>query len=97
MNDLKKKKEIYGFPKIRAWMQGYARSDVPDQRAIQDFLECETGEVIRPFQAELMMVAEGKFDKAIFDKVIGVNRRVKYESYENWARLMLQWIAGYKG
>ncbi len=91
------KKESYGFPALRAFIQGYARSDVPDQRAIQDFLECETGEVVRPLQAELQLVMAGRFDKEIFDKAIGVKRRAKYESYENWAKLMLQWIAGYKG
>ena len=91
------KKESYGFPALRAFIQGYARSDVPDQRAIQDFLECETGEVVRPLQAELMLVAAGNFDKEIFDKAIGVKRRARHESYENWAKLMLQWIAGYKG
>ena len=89
--------ESYGFPKIRSFIQSYARSDVPDQRAIQDFLECETGEVVRPLQAELMMVMEGKFDRNIFDQAVGIKRRAKYDSYENWARLMLQWIAGYKG
>lgn len=94
---MKNKKESYGFPALRAFIQNYARADVPDQRAIQDFLECETSEVIRPLQGELQLVAAGRFDKDIFDKAIGIKRRAKFESYENWARLMLQWIAGYKG
>ena len=87
----------YGFPKLRAWVQAYGRPDVPDQRAIQDFMECETGEVVRALQGELLMVSEGKYDELIFDQTIGVRRRAKHQTYENWARLMLQWIAGYKG
>ncbi len=96
MSDAKKRAN-YGFPALRAFIQGYARSDVPDQRAVQDFMECETTEVVKPLQGELLLVLDGKYDREIFDKAIGVKRRAKYESYENWARLMLQWIANYKG
>ena len=95
--EIKDAKTPYGFPKIREWIQAYGRPDIPDQRGVQDLMECETSEVVRALQAELMMVTAGKFDAANFDKAIGTRRRAKHDSYENWAKLMLQWIASYKG
>ncbi|MBX7137927.1 MAG: hypothetical protein K1X83_08090 [Oligoflexia bacterium] len=80
------------FDKIRFWVQTYALGDVDDQRSIENFIICESDEMVRPLQSQLYMVAKGGFDEEWMDKQVGLKRKVKYGSWENWARLMLQWI-----
>ena len=85
------------YPKLREWARNYGRPDVSDQRGVQDFIDCETTETIKSLQSELVSLAEGNFDEKLMDDILGARRRIKYTNYTDWARLMLQWIAGYKG
>lgn len=74
----------------------YGSAGVTDQRAVHDFMECETSESIRSLQAELSAVVSGRFSIEVFDKTVGVKRRQLHNSYQDWARSMLLWIASYK-
>ena len=61
------KKNFPPYTKVRAWVQQYGRSDVPDQKGAQDFVECETRETVQSLQLELKQIADGKFDERIMD------------------------------
>ena len=81
------------YMKVRQWCEAYGRSDVPDNRGCRDFIDCESSEQVRSLQAELLAMAEGRYDEAILDQLVGVRRKVKHGSYQAWAKLMLQWLA----
>ncbi|MBN8549674.1 MAG: hypothetical protein J0M12_10195 [Deltaproteobacteria bacterium] len=85
------------YSRINYWVQNYGLSGIPDQKAVENFIECETTEAVRLLRFELELLAQGKFNQDSLDHLVGVKRRVKHESYDAWAKLMLQWIAGYKG
>ena len=80
---------------IKMWVDNYAKSGYPDQRAIEDFVECENTEVLAIFRAELTAIASSKYDPEILPQIIGRGRASKHNSYEEWAKIMLLWLANY--
>lgn len=85
------------YQRVHYWVQNYGQSGIEDKQAVENFIECETRESVKLLQQELILLAEGKFKEEILDKLVGKKRAVKYVSYVEWAKLMLLWIAGYKG
>lgn len=88
--------DIPVFKNIYEWIKIYGSAGVPDQRAVQDYMECETSEKVRALQYELTSMASGNFVEEILDINVGVNRKLRHGSYSVWAKLMLLWIASYK-
>lgn len=64
-----------------------------DQRAIQDYLECESNEAIAALRAEFVGVAQGSHPIEFLDKSLGAARKIKYGSHEQWAKNVLLWMA----
>ena len=89
-------REIPRYTKVREWVQAYGRPDVPDDRGVQDFMLCESLEHVRGLQAELVAMADGRFEEKVLDDVLGMRRKGRYGSYTAWAKLMLQWIQAFK-
>ncbi len=85
------------YKQVDFWIKNYGGAGMTDQEAVATFMECETKEMVVMLQGELRSISAGKYDQDIFDKVVGVKRRAKHSSYDEWARLMLLWIANYKG
>ena len=83
------------YKQVTYWAKNYGAGGVPDQRAVQDFVECETTEVISTFRGELASIAQGKYDEATLDQLVGQKRKVLHNSYKEWAKLMLMWLASY--
>ena len=84
------------FLKIKYWRDNYGKGDSTDQRAVSEFIECETDEFVNSFRLELSTIASGKFDVPTLDRVAGLKRSQMYGTYDAWARLMLQWMVGNK-
>ena len=84
------------YQRVSYWVQNYGQSGIPDQRAVETFIDCETTEAVNMLRNELQMMAEGKFKEETADRLIGVKRKVKHGSYSDWAKLMLMWMVGYK-
>lgn len=84
------------YKSLMNFIRIYGSAGVSDQRAVQDFMECETSETVRSLQSELSAIMSGKFSIEVFDKTVGVKRRLMHNSYQEWARSMLLWIASYK-
>lgn len=80
------------FDKIRYWIQHYGQGDVEDKRGVENVVICEGDEFLRPFQTQLYAVSRGDFSEEGMDKLVGPKRKIKYTSYENWAKLMLLWL-----
>lgn len=85
------------YKQITFFIQNYGNTGNPDQRNVADFMECETSEAVKSLQNELIGITHSNFIPEIMDKVIGISRRTKYNTYEEWAKFMLLWIAEYKG
>lgn len=81
------------FDRITFWVQNYGHPEVDEQRAVENFIICESTEALPALVAQLHRVAKGKFREEIMDLVAGKKRKIKYGSYENWAKLMLLWIS----
>lgn len=77
---------------IRNWLEFYAKPGYPDNRAVIDFIECETREVLNSFKAELIGIKNGNIDQKILETILGKKREIQYESYKNWATLMMIWM-----
>lgn len=84
------------YQRVTYWIQNYGQSGIPDQRAVETFMDCETTEAVNLLRFELQLLAEGKFKEEVIAKIVGMNRKVKYNSYTEWAKLMLLWMSGYK-
>jgi len=85
------------YSRTHYWVQNYGLAGIPDQKAIENFIECETREQVNLLRYELELMAQGKFKQESLDHIVGANRRAKYASFDAWAKLMLLWISGYKG
>ncbi len=83
------------YKQVVYWVKNYASGGNPDQRCVQDFVDCETTEVLSTFRAELYGISQGNFDEETLDKLIGQKRKVLHGSYDEWAKLMLMWLASY--
>lgn len=83
---------------IHYWVTQYGSAGISDQRAVQDFITCETDEAIRTLRNELTGLSQGKYKDETLDKIVGVKRKTLYNSYTEWAKLMLLWISSnYRG
>ena len=83
--------------KIQYWVDHYGRGEVSDKRAVEDFIECETAEAVKPFKAQLHTISKGDYDPHVLEPLLGKKRIARHGSLENWAKLMLGWAASYKG
>lgn len=81
---------------LRYFCKQYGRKEVADQRAAQDFIECEPDHTVKAFKAEIYGIFHGKYNPETMDAIAGQHRKVRYGSYEEWARLMLLWMVEYK-
>ena len=84
------------YQRVHYWVQNYGQAGISDQRAVETFMDCETTEAVNLLRFEMQLLAEGKFKEEIIAKIVGKNRKLKYGSYIDWAKLMLLWISGYK-
>ena len=89
-------KQTAAYPRIKAWCDVYGKSDADDKRAVEDFMTCEANEAVASLRAELVAVTRGIFDDRTFDAIVGQKRRLKYGTYDAWAKIMLLWMANYK-
>ena len=81
------------YNKIKYWVDNYAASSTDDKRAVENFMECETREVVASFRGELIQVANRNFNPDSLQILIGGGRTLKHGSFEEWAKIMLQWMA----
>lgn len=88
--------ELIIYVRVPLWVRDYGSGGIGDQRAVQDFMECETGESVRALQAELIGIGNGRYSQDQLDKTVGIKRREKHGSYDSWAKAMLVWISSYK-
>ena len=82
---------------IKYWTETYGNSGAPDQRAVETFMDCENRESIAMLRNELSAVTKGAVADASLDALLKANRKQKHGSYPEWAKLMLLWMANYKG
>ena len=85
------------FKAIPAWVMEYGKAGNGDQRALEDFMTCEAREGVTSLKNELIAVSAGLFHEPTFDKIVGLDRKQKHGGFENWAKIMLLWMASYKG
>ncbi|MCB0355307.1 MAG: hypothetical protein KDD64_17365 [Bdellovibrionales bacterium] len=85
------------YNEVIYWVKYYGDSGAPDKTGVQLFIDSETGEKIKALRAQLYAISKGQYDERSMDLQIGAKRRAKHGSYEEWAKLMLQWLATYKG
>lgn len=84
------------YKKLTEWVKEYAPSATDDQRAINDFIECENRESLSSIKNELTGIIQGNYDENVLEQLLGQSRKTKYGSYIEWAKYMLLWIASYK-
>ena len=85
------------YKQITYWAQQYGNSGSPDQRAVETYMDCETREAVSTLQNELRGLTVSGAMPEVLDKTIGAKRRMKHGSYQEWAKMMLLWMANYKG
>ncbi len=91
-------KEIVSIPAMKYFQSMYGRSfEGNDQKAADSFQMFESKERLSTLRLELQWVKDEKVAARICDMVIGKKRLSRYESYSNWAWLMLKWLAIKKG
>jgi hypothetical protein len=82
------------YEKIKYWHENYGFAGIEDKRAVENFFECETREIVTSLRTELAQVAAGNYNPDSLRKLIGKGRENVYHTYQEWAKMMLQWMAG---
>ena len=82
----------FNYDRISFYVENYGHPEVDEQRAVENFIICESAEALPALIAQLSSVAKGGSTEEVMDQVAGKRRKVKYGSYENWAKLVLLWI-----
>lgn len=85
------------YTKVVYWVQNYGVPGVEDNRATHDFMVVETQELISALRTELIAMSKGSYHEHVLDDLVGVKRKMRYGSYEQWAKYMLLWMAEFKG
>ena len=85
------------YPKVYAWVKEYANYGSDDARAVTDYMTVESQESIVGLRGELTSISKGNFDEGKMDVFVGVPRKSKHGGYDKWAKMMLLWMAGFKG
>lgn len=85
------------LPTINHYMKDYASplSD-NDQKAVRMYKEYESPESVRRLQNELLTVKNSMATETACKVSIGAKRAGQYRSYEQWATMMLMWLAAIK-
>ncbi len=84
------------FRTLKLWLDGYAASGAGDQRALHDFLICESKEGVDSLRSELLAISNGNYKLESLDVLLGKKRLVHFPTYEEWAKRMIVWMANYK-
>ena len=92
-----KKVQFPDYKHVRTWIEWFGHGQMPDQRAVHEFMDIEQREVIASLRVELFALSQGRFDVKIMDQVLRPKRKMKHGSYEQWAKYMLIWMAEHKG
>jgi hypothetical protein len=85
------------YTQLKYWADNYGGSGATDQRAVETFIECENRETVASLRNDLSAVAKGNYEQATLEKMLKPQRLHKHSSYAEWAKLMLLWMAAYKG
>ena len=85
------------LPNIAQWIREYGDTGCDEKRAVFTFMEVETSQAAASLRSELYRISQGSLDDEYLDQLVGKKRMARYGSYQNWAGLMLQWMASYKG
>ena len=76
------------------WAKNYAAGgSMPDKKAVEVFMECETTELVVALRAELIGITKGNFREDYMDANVGRGRAMKHGTYQAWAKIMLLWMA----
>lgn len=81
---------------VKLWADHYGKAGAGDQRAVQDFVICEATDAINSLRSELVAITKGGVPDESLDALVGKPRRLRHESYQEWARMMLVWMANIK-
>lgn len=92
-----KDKKVTSLPSIEYLIKSYSNSsDGNDQKAVNSFNMFETKEKVSRLKNELMWIRDGIVAEETCTRVLGVKRKAKYESYDNWAKYVMIWISQHK-
>lgn len=81
------------YKQLRYFVDTYARVDVPDHRALWDFVELEPDERLRTFRLELRSASKKNYDEEVMHNIIGKRRLQRFGSYADWAKHLLLVLA----
>ncbi len=90
-------KKVSSLPSLEHMIKAYANhNDGNDQKAIDTFNMFETTEKMSRLKNELLWIRDGIVTEQTLERVLGLPRKIKFESYENWAKIMMIWISQLK-
>ncbi len=90
----KPKEEIIRLiPTVKELLQYYGSgSAIDDQKAVGNFKRFESDEKSRRLQNELVWIKDNYVKEELCESIIGVKRKARAGTYQEWARRMLLWL-----
>lgn len=83
--------QVLAIPTVDYLIKSYAKSsNADDQKAARTFLDFESHEKLKRLRHELLYIKNSQVNPAVLDQVVGISRKSRYSSYENWAAIVLQ-------
>ena len=81
------------LPKVKYFLEYYAKSGYSDDRAIADFVTCENDETLNMFRAEVYGITQGSYQNDLLLQFLGKNRELKHQSFVGWGKYALMVLA----
>lgn len=85
------------YNEVIYWVKFYGDSGAPDKTGVELYIDSEAEEKVKALRAQLYAISKGQYEERSLDLQIGAKRKSKHGSYDEWAKLMLQWLASYRG
>lgn len=78
------------LPNLEYFEKTYgANFKTDEKRALQTFKDFESKERLMRLQRDLIAVKDNKVSEKVCDQIIGKEKIARYQSYSNWAKIML--------
>lgn len=80
------------YVELKNFKENYWNPGIQDRRAVEEFAECESRETVRRLEMELSAIAGGNYSASVLETLLGKDRPQRFGSWEDWGKLMLQWL-----
>jgi hypothetical protein len=85
------------YKNIQSFSAHYFLEGTDERRALEDFMTCESHEAVNSLKNELTGIVQVNKPEKVLENSLGLNRKIRFGSYKEWAKTMLLWMGTHRG